>query len=150
MKKFKKNGGFSLVELIIVIAIMAVLAGAIAPAVIRYIDKAREGRFISDAKTVLDDAIADFTEQLAVDDDQSIDWSQSSLGQINGIDCDKVNVAYQGQRLNLSGVTTPEDSAIFYVDPDNGSIVGCVFNDGRYTGYWTYPDETGTWTLDKN
>ena len=32
-----KNIGFSLVELIIVIAIMAVLAAAIAPALIRYI-----------------------------------------------------------------------------------------------------------------
>ncbi len=33
--------GFSLVELIIVIAIMAILAAAIAPALIRYIDKSR-------------------------------------------------------------------------------------------------------------
>ena len=36
-----KNKGFSLVELIIVIAIMAILAAAIAPALIRYIDKSR-------------------------------------------------------------------------------------------------------------
>lgn len=35
------NTGFSLVELIIVIAIMAILAAAIAPALIRYIEKAR-------------------------------------------------------------------------------------------------------------
>ncbi|MGN0436392.1 MAG: type II secretion system protein [Wujia sp.] len=150
MKKENHNKGFSLVELIIVIAIMAVLAGAVAPALIRYIDKARQGRFVSDAKTVLDDAMADFTEQFSKDDDEAIDWSQSSIGQINGVDCEKVNIAYRGQRLDLSNVTTPEDSAIFYVDPDNGSIVGCVFNDGRYTGYWTYPDGTGTWTLNKN
>ena len=37
-----KNKGFSLVELIIVIAIMAILAAAIAPALIRYIDKSRK------------------------------------------------------------------------------------------------------------
>ena len=35
----KDNKGFSLVELIIVIAIMAILAGALAPALIKYIAK---------------------------------------------------------------------------------------------------------------
>lgn len=35
------NAGFSLVELIIVIAIMAILAGALAPALIKYIEKSR-------------------------------------------------------------------------------------------------------------
>lgn len=41
-KRRNHNKGFSLVELIIVIAIMAILAAAIAPAVIRYIDKSRK------------------------------------------------------------------------------------------------------------
>ncbi|NLP34751.1 MAG: prepilin-type N-terminal cleavage/methylation domain-containing protein, partial [Clostridiales bacterium] len=37
-KKVLNNKGFSLVELIVVIAIMAVLAGVAAPQVIKYID----------------------------------------------------------------------------------------------------------------
>ncbi|MGN0435559.1 MAG: type II secretion system protein [Wujia sp.] len=48
----KNNKGFSLVELIIVIAIMAILAGAIAPALIRYIDKSRRSNDVSAAKTI--------------------------------------------------------------------------------------------------
>ena len=48
----KKNKGFSLVELIIVIAIMAILAAAIAPALIRYIDKSRKADDIAAAETV--------------------------------------------------------------------------------------------------
>ncbi|MBQ9609229.1 MAG: type II secretion system protein [Lachnospiraceae bacterium] len=48
----RNNKGFSLVELIIVIAIMAILAGAIAPALIRYIDKSRKSNDISAAKTI--------------------------------------------------------------------------------------------------
>ncbi len=42
MKDLEGRKGFSLVELIIVIAIMAILAAAIAPALIRYINKARK------------------------------------------------------------------------------------------------------------
>lgn len=48
----KSNKGFSLVELIIVIAIMAILAAAIAPALIRYIDKSRRADDVQAASTI--------------------------------------------------------------------------------------------------
>ena len=52
-RKLVNNNGFSLVELIIVIAIMAILAGAIAPAVIRYIRKARASRATDEARVIV-------------------------------------------------------------------------------------------------
>ena len=47
-----KNKGFSLVELIIVVAIMAILAGALAPFLIKYINKARISNDIDTGATI--------------------------------------------------------------------------------------------------
>ena len=48
----KNNKGFSLVELIVVIAIMAVLVGVLAPQFIKYVEKSRESTDIQNAEQV--------------------------------------------------------------------------------------------------
>ena len=52
----KSNRGFSLTELIIVIAIMAILAAALAPVVVHFIDKARKAVDIETAQTLFEAA----------------------------------------------------------------------------------------------
>ena len=54
MKKQKGlgNKGFSLVELIIVIAIMAILVGVMAPQLLKYVEKSRQSTDIQAADTV--------------------------------------------------------------------------------------------------
>lgn len=44
MKTRKNNKGFSLVELIVVVAIMAVLVGILAPAYLKYVEKSRASK----------------------------------------------------------------------------------------------------------
>lgn len=48
----KNNKGFSLVELIVVIAIMAVLVGVLAPQFMKYVEKSREATDIQNAEQV--------------------------------------------------------------------------------------------------
>ena len=58
----KDNQGFSLVELIIVIAIMAVLVGVLAPAYLRYVEKSRKS---ADIQAI--DAVMSAMEAAAID-----------------------------------------------------------------------------------
>ena len=53
MAKYRKNG-FTLVELIVVIAIIAVLAAILIPSVMGYIKKSKRSADITSAKAVYD------------------------------------------------------------------------------------------------
>ena len=61
MKK-KGNLGFSLVELIIVIAIMAVLVAVLAPQFIKYVEQSRRSRDIQTADQLREAFLADIAE----------------------------------------------------------------------------------------
>lgn len=62
MKKEMNNKGFSLVELIIVIAIMAVLVGVLAPTYLQYVEKSKKS---NDVSTI--DSIVNAVEIAAID-----------------------------------------------------------------------------------
>lgn len=73
--KRRNNKGFSLVELIIVIAIMAILAGILAPQFIKYINKSRVSTDIQNAQQMATALSAEFadTERTTAVTQQTVD-----------------------------------------------------------------------------
>ena len=74
----KTNKGFSMVELIIVIAIMAILAGALAPTLIKYIARSRISADISTG-----DSIAS-SIQTALTNEKIDDATRSTFSEVYG------------------------------------------------------------------
>lgn len=62
MRKKMDNKGFSLVELIIVIAIMAVLVGVLAPQFMKYVEQSRRATDIQNAEMIRDSILADIAD----------------------------------------------------------------------------------------
>ena len=107
--KNKKNVGFSLIELLIVIGIMAVLAAALAPVLIRYINKARASVDIDNARGVFNsfmNALND--EEISLPDDVVVEIIIYRDGTRNEVRTFK----------NGTEMTDPEVAAKFFNDKD--------------------------------
>lgn len=82
MAKKKKNGGFTLVELIIVIAIIAVLVAILAPQYLQYVEKSKIAADDSTADQILSAvkvAVADDTLTLSPGTD-TVTWAHAATG----------------------------------------------------------------------
>jgi prepilin-type N-terminal cleavage/methylation domain-containing protein len=69
MKKvMKKNKGFTLVELIVVLVILAILAAILVPALLGYIDRAKQQQIVLNAKSCLTAAQAEMSSMYSKDE----------------------------------------------------------------------------------
>ncbi len=124
MKKMN-NKGFSMVELIIVIAIMAILAGAIAPTLIKYVNKSRMSSDVSNAQTIATSVQSALANQAANDDFQTTVTTNTGKydGKVSAIGSGAFMTELTGILGNVPSVKYTkglESSPAYYVQIESG------------------------------
>lgn len=142
------NKGFSLVELIVVIAIMAVLVGVLAPMFIRYVEKAREGTDINN----LDSCISSVESYCADKEDLANVEIVLQLGQpvkVNNPSSTITQASVGGDLVNSAIISAAGDNLPLKGSKwDTGKTPKCVYTpaDGKkiYTADSDFYQANGT------
>ncbi len=130
----KNNKGFSLVELIIVIAIMAVLIGVLAPQYLKYVEKSR---ISTDKSTVTE--IANAVKTVLADEDVYTTATSGSISIAN-------NAALQDS-TNDSGskvLSAVKD----VVGSKNPSLVSKAYGGTTFNVVYSFSSTTAKWTVE--
>ena len=139
MKERKMNNkGFSLVELIIVIAIMAILIVVLAPQYLKYVERSRNSTDLQNAtelKTAIETYVADpeSKETMAKDDTVVLTISSNADGDVSGTgNGENVGTA----ALNSAGLTIADIKCSSKTKWNTYTITGTMQENGAIK--WTY------------
>lgn len=130
----KSNGGFSLVELIVVIAIMAILAGIAVPTYVKYIAKANDAVLYNELGEVKTAAIATAAKKGA------------TVSAISVTPGDSITVTVTAADSAGTAVTISSDDVIALLDDSEISVDGTSY-EGETALTWApttgWADPTG-------
>lgn len=112
-KSISKNAGFTLVELIIVIAIMTVLASAIGLMVIRYIRKARAANAMEELRTIVSAVETGLISSYAEDHEMKLNKHYTGSDG-NTVPCGMLTNYMISRAQNNSVAGVSEDNALDY------------------------------------
>ncbi len=153
MKRTKRNNkGFSLVELIIVIAIMAILAGVLAPQFVKYINRSRKSTDIQNAQqmaTALSTEFADTERTDAVAQQTVNDTNSAKAWDDTTKDADEKD--HRSQKAVFGGVPkvkADSDYYFVYSITKSGEVTVAVTKDGTNL-VKLYPEAEGDWAESK-
>lgn len=132
-KSLRKSNGFTLLELVVVIAILSILAGIAIPSYLGFLKSSK----IDQAKTILNSAIADCLQQAKENQTTSIAPSTQSLGTLESL----------GYKVE-AGKASCSDYSIIPSDPGETYLFPMSFSvdmDGNVSKFATPANDKGSY-----
>jgi type IV pilus assembly protein PilA len=140
-KKAKENKkGFTLVELIVVLVILAILAAILVPALLGWIDKAKEKQIVVNARTVY------LAAQTVVSEEYGTATSTTSATYNVPSAQGSTNASVEKAIQTLADVSVTYSSAITVT---NSKVTGMTYTEGSYTATLTIKDGKASWSVAK-